>query len=115
MFPIPPLPFRSMTQAISPLQPEWPHSHAISTVSFRSSQYVLQYFSVVIQVQDGWAHFFVSAIGDSPRSSDLVRTEIRMQIRCRTVSRKLSFYLRANAFERGASYPRDLRYCRTLH
>ena len=47
---------------MAPLQPGWPHSHAISAVSLWLSQWVLQYFLSVIQEQAGWAHFFRSAI-----------------------------------------------------
>src|SRR4051794_14860032 len=47
---------------MSPLQPGWPQSQAISAASLCDSQYVLQYFSSVMQVQAGWAHFFLSAI-----------------------------------------------------
>ena len=47
---------------ISPLQPAWPHSQAISAVSLCDSQWVLQYFSSVMQEHAGWAHFFLSAM-----------------------------------------------------
>jgi len=44
--------------ARSPLQPGWPHLQAMSAVSLLFSQWVLQYFLSVMQVQAGWAHFF---------------------------------------------------------
>src|SRR6185437_1492092 len=53
---------RARGYLISPLQPAWPHSQAISAVSLCDSQWGLQYFWSVMQEQAGWAHFFVSAI-----------------------------------------------------
>lgn len=47
---------------MSPLQPGWPHSQAISEVSLWFSQWVLQYFLSVIQEQAGCAHFLRSAM-----------------------------------------------------
>jgi len=47
---------------MSPLQPAWPQSQAISAVSLCDSQWGLQYFWSVMQEQAGWAHFFFSTI-----------------------------------------------------
>jgi hypothetical protein len=45
-------------------QPSWPQVHMISVLSEMPSQWALQYFclSGAVQLQAGFAHFFVAAM-----------------------------------------------------